>query len=223
MLEQQVAHRADLPGAALRRGVVDRPTPGRRPPRRSSRCRDDVPRLEPVGQRDHRVVVAQRCADAAGDGLRGGHRRDHPDVARPATAWPPRARRSPSRTRRDRPTRPPRRRGPAGPACRPARARAGSSVLSLGWRRWPSRAATRVEVGPVADEVGRRGQFAAALRRHPVGVARARGRPPRRCPAAVLVAPPSRAASPARSTARWTRRRRPRAAPAARGVLARST
>ena len=119
VLEQQVPHGADLPGAALRRRVVDRQhqVGGRG---RGEPGGDDVPRLEPVRQRDHRVVVAQRRADPAGDRLRGGHRRDHPHAPRPATAWLPPAPRSPSRRRPGHRRTPPRPRGPVRPACTPA-------------------------------------------------------------------------------------------------------
>lgn len=78
MGQQQLAHRADLPGAGHRSRVVDgqhQVGGGRGGQARG----DHVPGFEPVGQRDHRVVMSQRRADPAGDGLGGGHRRNHPD------------------------------------------------------------------------------------------------------------------------------------------------
>ncbi len=35
--------------------------------------------LEPIGQRNHRVVIYQRNTNPAGDGLIGGHCRNHQD------------------------------------------------------------------------------------------------------------------------------------------------
>ena len=146
------------------------PAPDRRRPRRPSRCGDHLPRLEPVGQRDHRVVVAQRGADPTGDGLGGGHRRDDPNLhSRPFFGLfqhggghredPGIARRH----HRDGPTLlgqragQPRTRGFVGVV-------AGVTPLAVARR-------DAVQVAAVADQVGRGGQLAPALRRHPVAVA----------------------------------------------------
>ena len=77
--QEQVTHRADLPGAGARGGVVqgeDQVGGGRL----VDPVRDDLPRLEPVGQADHAVVVAERGPGPARHRLRGRHARQDLDV-----------------------------------------------------------------------------------------------------------------------------------------------
>ena len=223
VLQQQVAHGADLPRAGLRGRVVDgqHQVGGRG----GGEARgDDVPRLEPVGQRDHRIVVSKGRA-------RPGSRRPgrpsspgSPARRRRATARPPPAPPSPWRTRRGRPTTPPRRRGPARPGCTPA-AR-GRVRRCCRWGGGSARRGRRPGRGTGRSRSGRwrrpvRGATAVSSTRR----RRGRARRPRRCrrvPGPVR-AGHARAASPARSRAPRRRRRRRREAPSAAGVLARST
>ena len=126
---------------------------------------DDLPRLEPVGERDHGVVVAERRAD------RGPPRRSPRSSpaarapARPGTLLrrrPP-ARRWPSRRRRGRRAETTATRRPRRARSRANSARSASTLLSEPCRRWPGRGRHPVEVGGVADEVVGRGERAARL------------------------------------------------------------
>ena len=221
VLQQQIPHRADLPGAASSTRGCRSPAPGRRCAAAVSRCGDDLPRLEPIGQRDHRVVVAQRGADPAGDGLRGGHRRDHPHPhARPLLGFLQHGGRHREHARiagrhhRD---------GAALLGQRAGQPRAGGLVgVVAGVAALTVASPDAVEVGAVADEVGGRGELAAALRGHPVGVAGAQAHH-RDAAGGRVPGVRRQAAWPARSTARWSSSTSPAGSTRCFGVLARST
>ena len=195
VLQQHVAGRPHLPRPRFRTRVVDRDhqvgarggdQPGH----------DHVPRLEPVRQRDHRVVVAQRGAD------RGGHRarRRHPgqhahgdvDVLRLRRHLQHRGgHREHARVARGH------HRDPAARGGEVERVR-GPFRLHPVVARVPALAGVgrhAVEVGAVADEVVGRRQHRRDLRGQPVPArpGRCRRRPPR--PRSARPRPPSAAAA----------------------------
>ena len=119
--QQQLARVGDLlRGASSTPGCRSR-SPGRPAAAASSRSATTVPRLEPVGQRDHRVVVPERGADLRRHRLRRGQpgHDARPRRRRTAPRPRPRAPRWPSRTRPGRRRTPPR----PGAAQRPGRGR----------------------------------------------------------------------------------------------------
>ena len=77
MSQQNVPSLRKLRGPGARGRVVQRQHEIRGT-RRVEPTLDDLPRLEPVGQREHAVVVPEWCAHPRRGGLRGGHARHDP-------------------------------------------------------------------------------------------------------------------------------------------------
>ena len=121
---------------------------------------DHRPRLEPVGEADHREVAADRRTRPRGDGLDGADTRAARGSTRRRTPGPRPPRRPPPPSRRPRrrrrtPRRPARRRGARSSA---SRARSTSTVLPDACRVRPGALRHPVDVRRVADDVVDLGQ-----------------------------------------------------------------
>ncbi|MCO5578378.1 hypothetical protein L7F22_032219 [Adiantum nelumboides] len=168
VLEQHVTGRADLPRPGPRAWVVDRDRQVRRG-HGTQPVRDHVPRLEPVGQRDHRVVVPQRGTDGGRHGLRRGHAGQHPD--RDVAVLRLRGHLQDGGGHREHPRVPGRDDRDPPPGRGQVQRVRGPLGLDAVVRGVPGLARVRrhpVQVGAVPDEVVRRGQRRGDLRGQPV-------------------------------------------------------